>query len=281
MMRLVTTLVALGAAFAAVPAALWWSTTEHHTAASARAVTAQATPDDLVLLDVRLAGPQPNSAGLMRPFGSLATAVLEPQGPPPDLTTFPQKRAFVVGALDPGTMGLTQVEHLNGQTVMGSIPHTGQPVVSLVDRVVASVEKDGVVTPCTQRHPSGGVRCGAQGWQYVGPVVVTARAHLVACLWTHTIHQHVLHLDVPVGAGPATVWFQFADDALRDAPHPAVEVAAWQGGNALTNTSCLNQGDGRCALQLPPLAAGTLRLDISTPDAARQLLCLGGEVTPP
>ena len=281
MLKTATTLLLLVAAAAAVPGALWWSTTERHVHHAAAAVVPQATANDLVILDARLSPNASNPAGLTRPFGPLATVVLEPNGPLPDLTTFPQSRAFVVGDLDAAALGLTNIQPVAPRTVVGTVVHQGVPVVAMVERIMASVEKDGVVRPCTGRHPSGGVRCGNQGWQYVGAVVVPARNRNVACVWTHPIHQHVLHLDVPTGAGEARLWMQFADEALRDAPHPPVDVVVTQQGATLANVACLNQQEGRCVLTVPAAQAGTLRVSISTADAARQLVCLGGEVPTP
>ena len=76
--RVLTGLLALLTGCAAVPLSLWWSATERITQPAADYVKAHATPSDLVLISSTLNTGAPNNAGLMRPFGSLAVAVLEP-----------------------------------------------------------------------------------------------------------------------------------------------------------------------------------------------------------
>ena len=63
-------------------------------------------------------------------------------------------------------------------------------------------------------------------------------------LWSHPIQGNVLNLDVPAGAGDANLWLQFADDALRDKPHPAVDVSLWVDG-ALVCSIQIHDSDHR------------------------------------
>lgn len=276
-----------------VPLSLWWTTTERLTAAVADRLRGVATPGDLILISSSLKQGGADPAGLMRPFGALATVVVDPQGLLPDLSTFPQERVFLVGELDKKQLGLSHWQRLSTDVVLGVVQRPGRAVVGLMDRLMVSVEKDGQTRPCNPPHVSGGVRCGGQPWQHVGPAVIRANNRLVACLWAHPFHQHVMHMDfAPQGSSTARLWLQYTDDVIRDAPRPEVRLVASSGGKTLSQVMCTNHHQdgatglrGHCPLEveLPQqVAAGQpwLRLSISTSDAARQLLCLGGELIP-
>jgi hypothetical protein len=284
----------------AVPAALWSTVTERHVATAARTVRGLARPGDLVLVSASWAGRQPDPAGLMRPFGALATAVVDPARPGPDLVTFPQERFFLVGEdLDGARMGLASWESLPGTVRVGAPARVGVPLLRLAERLAVSVERDGVARPCAGPHASGGVRCGGAPWQYVGPVVLEARGREVACLWAHPVRDHVLRVDVPSpgSAARARLWLQYADEAIHDADRPPLSVEVEALGQRVLTTSCRNRAGtegapdgvpgmpGHCPLEvdvasgdLPDAATPWLRLRIWTTDAARQIACLGGTV---
>ncbi|MEW5854490.1 MAG: hypothetical protein AB2A00_37285 [Myxococcota bacterium] len=281
-LRALSGAVALVGGLFALPASLWWSTTERHSAAAARVLRDLATPSDLIILSSRLSA-RPDPGGLMRPFGALATVVVDPAGTLPDLSTFPQPRFFLVGeGLDPVALGAPRRELREGGVVEATAPHAGELLVKRMESLVVSVEKDGAVQPCRPPHASGGVRCGKEGWQYVGPVVIKARDRLVACLWSHPVRDHTMHVDIPVtGVSRAALWLQYADDARGEPGRPPINVTTAVDGNTVEQKACSNAGDGRCALDTAiPTGARTLRLSLSTTDAARQLNCLGGELIP-
>src|SRR5688500_11481207 len=105
--RAIAATLALAAGVLSVPGSLWWATTERVTRAAAELVRREAGPDDLVVISPSGA-PREDLGGLMRPFGDLATVVLEPDGPLPDLTTFPQARVYIVGrGLEAAELGAT------------------------------------------------------------------------------------------------------------------------------------------------------------------------------
>jgi hypothetical protein len=116
----------------------------------------------------------------------------------------------------------------------------------------------------------------------VGPVVVTAQGRLVSCLWAHPVAGSTMTFTIPAGPGAVSLWLQFADDALKDAPHPPVEAVLTADGTVLKQASCTNTGSGRCPLGTTlPDGETAVTLSLSTTDAARQLVCLGGEVARP
>jgi hypothetical protein len=265
-------------AAASVPAALWLSTTERAVQAAADAILPELTADDLVIIDSRLA-PREDPGGLIRPFAPFATLVLQPTDALPDLTTLPHKRVFLVGDEWAPFAG-PQARHVGPRTSLVAIAHAGEPIVSLMDSLQVSVEQNGVVRGCMQRHPSGGVRCAGQPWQYVGPAVVQANGKRIACLWTHPVHQHRLHIDVPITPPVrANLWLQYADEALNDSPHPDIVFNAFLDGVLAQSSTCANRKPGRCGLDVDvDVVASSLKLTIETADAARQLICLGGEL---
>jgi hypothetical protein len=270
----------------AVPLALYTVTTERYTAGAASLVDPLATPDDLVLIDAEQDGKEDDPAGLMRPFGSKAVVVVDPAGPLPDLSTFPHPQFFLIGrALTPARLGLAGGVPLSPDvTLVKRTPH-GVPLESLMERLTVSVEKDGNAQACKPKHLSGGLRCGRQPWQYVAPVVVKANDRLVSCLWVHPVHEHTLHLDFPVsGTVDANLWLQFVDDAMLDVERPAVTLTMEAHGGTVGRVQCTNRRPGRCTLsarvESQPTSSApntpALRVSLSTLDAARQLLCLGG-----
>jgi len=271
-------LLVLVAAAAAVPAALWFSTTERHVSGAAAAILPIITPDDLVIIDGNLPF-QADPGGLIRPFAPFAAVVMTPEDPQPELSTFPQKRVFLVGKHWEGLAG-PSAQRLADGVLMVEPVHQGELLVTMTDRLRVSVEQGGVQRPCSQRHPSGGVKCGGQPWQWVGPSVVTANGKRHACLWAHPVHQHRLHLDVPVpGPARASLWLQFADEAINDSAHPAILINASVDGNVVSSVTCTNDKPGRCPVVVDvPQGAPGFRLSLETVDAARQLVCLGGEV---
>jgi len=277
--RMLLGLVALFSGATAVPVSLWWSATERHTQSAADYIKANATPSDLILIDARLETGAANGAGLMRPFGPLQVAVVTPGGMLPDLSTFPQSRVFLVGEFTPEELGLSQVERVHPKVQLATVTHSGVPVVSLMDSLRPTVERDGVKTPCKAHHPSGGVRCGNQQWQYVGPVVLTAKGKGVSCLWSHPISGASLIITIPAHHGKVDLWLQFGDEALKDPPHPPVDATLLSDGKVLQQVACTNTGSGRCSIQADvDEDTHEVQLVISTSDAARQVNCLGGEV---
>lgn len=267
---------------AALPASLWWSTTERATAAAAEVIRARATPDDLVLISSSLSPAAPDPAGLMRPLGALAVTVLDPAGPLPELASFPHERVFLVGDFPLARLGASAVAPLGAGVHEVRVPRTGRPLGSLLGQLRISTRAPDGVTPCNGRHPGGGVRCGGQPWQYVGPVVVVVEDRLVACLWAHPVQHRVLDLVIPAGAGAASLWLQYAGEALRDPERPPVVAELSVGGNVLARAECTNRGSGRCPLGAElPSGTAAATVSVSTADAGRQLVCLGGEVPAP
>lgn len=274
---------------AALPAALWWSTTERHVRTAAALVAARAAPSDLVLISGAIGGAQPpDRAGLMRPFGSRATVVVDPAGPLPDLSGFPNPRAFLVGpdferanALGPDRQDL-------GAGVQVTVRPDAQATLmeTLPIARIQVVREGQAPLLCRGAHPSGGVRCGNQPWQYVGPVVVPAHGQLHACLWAHPVPDAQTWMDLPADTRAAHLWLQYADEALRDPPRTPLEFAWEVHGVAAGRTSCQNTGSGRCPVDIVVPAAAqstsadapTVRLKWWAGDTGRQLVCLGGLV---
>lgn len=277
MQRLVGMFGVLVAA-AAVPIALWLSTTERHVASAAKLILPIITPDDLVIIDGNLVT-HPDPGGLIRPFAPFASVVMNPDEALPELQTFPQKRFFLVGKHWDALAG-EGARKLADDVLVVEPRHDGEMIVAMTDALQVAVEQNGTMRACSQRHPNGGVRCGSQPWQYVAPSVVTANGKRIACLWSHPVHQHRLHINVPVQApAQARLWLQFADEALNDSPHPPVFLNAFVDGNLVGGVTCTNEKPGRCPLVVD-VKSDSVKLTIETADAARQLVCLGGEIGP-
>jgi hypothetical protein len=216
-------------------------------------------------------------------MGALAVLVVNPDGPLPDLATLPQNPVFLVGpGLDALGAQLTDARDLGHGVVVGNPPGKGTSLVALFPKVTVSVEKDGQRVPCQGRAgASGGKQCGAQPWQNVSPVVFRVKDRLQVCLWAHPFQGGVMVMALP-GVLGGEVWVQFNEDALRDVEHPPVTLEARRGDAVVASLSCVNREDGRCRMVLPDTAtAEALELRWSTPDAARQVMCLGGRVVTP
>lgn len=267
----------------ALPAVLRFSTTEHFVDVAAHAVLPLAGPDDLVIIDGDLTVVAPDPGGLIRPFAPLAAVVMTPAEAHVDLGTFPQRRFFLVGKTwQPASLGLPQGQEIAPGVLMVEPVRAGRPLVGMMGALKLSTSKAGQESPCQGHHVSGGVKCGQQPWQYMGPVVMRANGADLACLWSHPIQGAVLNVDVPAqGVKRIQPWLQFGDDAIHDKEHPPIMLGAWVNGVMLAQVACQNAAPGRCELgvDVPPGTA-VVRLTIETQDAARQVSCLGGMVLP-
>ena len=247
---------------------------------AATPVLHRASADDVVLVDSALGRDERDRGRILFAFRPLPA--LSSDAAPIDLGSFPFRSVYFVGDVETGPWigerPLVKTQGLNSARF-------GEPerlLVALADLRGVAVVSGTANHSCTRSHHSGGVSCGPDAWFYVGPIMAPLGGTSRFCLWAHPPRDGA-ELQIPlrieaalVAAAPILrVQLNFLDETRGEEARVPVALRLVAGDRSNT-VRCTNR-DGSCQVDLElGAAAPTVGVTVSTPNNARQLVCLTG-----